>query len=69
MRRTYVFATLAACVGSLFYSYFNDSFFWVVNRSIGIVEGREQLRLYSVASTIAWAIGIVVLLILNAIFG
>lgn len=64
-----VFATLAACVGSLFYSYFNDSFFWVVNRSIGIVEGREQLRLYSVASTIAWAIGIVVLLILNAIFG
>lgn len=64
-----VFATLAACVGSLFYSYFNDSFFWVVNRSIGIVEGREQLRLYSVASTIAWAIGIVVLLILNALFG
>ena len=25
-----VFAALAACVGSLFYSYFNDSFFWVV---------------------------------------
>lgn len=64
-----VFAALAACVGSLFYSYFNDSFFWVVNRSIGITEGREQLRLYSVASTIAWAIGIVVLLILNALFG
>lgn len=64
-----VFAALVACVGSLFYSYFNDSFFWVVNRSIGITEGREQLRLYSVASTIAWAIGIVVLLILNALFG
>ena len=64
-----VFAALAACVGSLFYSYFNDSFFWVVNRSIGITEGREQLRLYSVASTIAWVIGIVVLLILNALFG
>ena len=64
-----VFAALAACVGSLFYSYFNDSFFWVVNRSIGITEGKEQLRLYSVASTIAWASGIVVLLILNAIFG
>jgi GntP family gluconate:H+ symporter len=46
-----------------------NSFFWVVNRSIGITEGREQLRLYSVASTIAWAIGIVVLLILNALFG
>ncbi|MBP7249681.1 MAG: GntP family permease, partial [Selenomonas sp.] len=64
-----VFAALAACVGSLFYSYLNDSFFWVVNRSVGITEGREQLRLYSVASTIAWAIGIVVLLILNALFG
>jgi len=64
-----VFAALAACGGSLFYSYFNDSFFWVVNRSIGITEGKEQLRLYSVASTIAWATGIVVLLILNAMFG
>ena len=64
-----VFAALAACVGSLFYSYFNESFFWVVNRSIGITEGKEQLRLYSVASTIAWATGIVVLLILNAMFG
>lgn len=64
-----VFAALAACVGSLFYSYFNDSFFWVVNRSIGITEGKEQLRLYSVASTIAWATGIVVLLIFNAMFG
>lgn len=62
-----VFAALAACIGSLFCSYFNDSFFWVVNRSIGIVEGREQLRLYTVASTIAWAIGIVCLLILNAV--
>ena len=62
-----IFSALAACVGSLFCSYFNDSFFWVVNRSIGIVEGREQLRLYTVASTIAWAIGIVCLLILNAV--
>ena len=60
-----VLAALAACVGSLFFSYFNDSFFWVVNRSIGITEGKEQLKLYSVASTIAWAVGIVILLILN----
>lgn len=60
-----VLAALAACVGSLFFSYFNDSFFWVVNRSIGITEGKEQLKLYSIASTIAWAVGIIVLLILN----
>lgn len=64
-----VFAALAACVGSLFFSYFNDSFFWVINRSIGITEGKEQLRLYSIASTVAWAVGIVVLLVLNMIFG
>ncbi|KDE61961.1 hypothetical protein FUSO6_07730 [Fusobacterium necrophorum DAB] len=49
--------------------YFNDSFFWVINRSIGITEGKEQLRLYSIASTVAWAVGIVVLLIINMIFG
>ena len=60
-----VLAARAACVGSLCFSYFNDSFFWVVNRSIGITEGKEQLKLYSVASTIAWAVGIVILLILN----
>lgn len=64
-----VFAALAACIGSLFFSYFNDSFFWVINRSIGITEGKEQLKLYSIASTVAWAVGIVVLLIINAIFG
>jgi GntP family gluconate:H+ symporter len=64
-----IFAALAACVGSLFFSYFNDSYFWVVNRSIGITEGKEQLRLYSVASTIAWAIGFIVLVIVNGIFG
>lgn len=43
--------------------------FWVINRSIGITEGKEQLRLYSIASTVAWAVGIVVLLIINMIFG
>ncbi len=64
-----LFAALGACVGSLFYSCFNDSFFWVVNRSIGITEGSEQLRLYSVSSTIAWAIGLIGLLILNGLAG
>ena len=62
-----LFAALGACVGSLFYSYFNDSFFWVVNRPLGITEGSEQLRLYSISSTIAWAIGLIGLLILNGV--
>ncbi|MDO5026967.1 MAG: gluconate:H+ symporter [Tissierellia bacterium] len=64
-----VFATLSATVGSLFFSYFNDSFFWVVNRTIGIEDAKEQIRGYSVISTIAWAVGFICLLIINAIFG
>lgn len=55
----------AACIGSLFFSYFNDSFYWVVNRLSGITETKEQIRVWSISTTIAWAIGFVELLILN----
>ncbi|AKL94393.1 gluconate permease GntP [Clostridium aceticum] len=64
-----VFAALAACVGSLIFSYFNDSYFWVVNRMLGIKDVKEQIRVWSVTTTIAWAVGLVGLLILNALFG
>ncbi len=57
----------AACVGSLFFSYFNDSFYWVTNRLMGISETREQIRVWSVTTTIAWATGFVVLMILNVV--
>jgi len=55
----------AACIGSLFFSYFNDSFFWVTNRLMGISETKEQIRVWSVTTTIAWATGFVTLMILN----
>ena len=55
----------AACIGSLFFSYFNDSFYWVVNRLSGITETKEQIRVWSVTTTIAWAVGLVEILILN----
>ena len=55
----------AACIGSLFFSYFNDSFYWVVNRLSGITETKEQIRVWSITTTIAWAIGFVELLVLN----
>jgi GntP family gluconate:H+ symporter len=55
----------AACVGALFFSYFNDSFYWVVNRLSGITETKEQIRVWSVTTTIAWAVGLVELLVLN----
>ncbi len=48
---------IACCVGSLFFSYFNDSYFWVVNRTLGVKEAKDQLIAWSVTSTIAWAIG------------
>lgn len=64
-----VFATLSACIGSLFFSYFSDSFFWVVNRTIGIIDAKEQMKVWSIPTTIAWAVGFVSLTIINAIFG
>ena len=60
---------LAACIGSLFFSTFNDSFFWVTNRLMGITETKEQVRTWSITTTIAWAVGFVVLLILHFGFG
>lgn len=63
------FAALAACIGSLVFSYFNDSYYWVVNRMLGIKEAKEQMKVWSVTTTIAWAVGIVTLLIINSIFG
>lgn len=57
----------AACIGSLFFSYFNDSFYWVTTRLMGITETKEQVRVWSFTSTIAWAVGFVELLILSFI--
>lgn len=56
---------VACCVGSLFFGYFNDSYFWVVNRTLGVSEAKDQLQIWSVTSTIAWAIGVVEVLILS----
>jgi gluconate:H+ symporter, GntP family len=66
---TPVFAALAACIGSLLFSYFNDSYYWVVNRMLGIKEAKEQIKVWSYTTTIVWAVGLVELLIVNAIFG
>lgn len=63
-----VFGALAACIGSLMFSYFNDSYFWVVNRMLGITDAKEQMQVWSVTTTIAWAVGLIGLLIISAIF-
>lgn len=56
---------VACCVGSLFFGYFNDSYFWVVNRTLGVSEAKDQLRIWSVTSTVAWAVGVIEVLVLN----
>lgn len=60
-----VFGAIACCVGSLFFSFLNDSMFWVVNRMLGVREVKEQILVWSIPTTIAWGIGIVEVLLLD----
>jgi len=55
----------ACCAGSLFFSYFNDSYFWVVNRTLGVTEVKDQIMTYSITSTIAWAVAFAEVMILS----
>jgi GntP family gluconate:H+ symporter len=64
-----VLAAQAACLGGLFFSYFNDSYFWVVNRLLGVKTAKHQLLVLSVPTTLGWATGLVALLIANAFMG
>lgn len=56
---------VACCVGSMFFGYFNDSYFWVVNRTLGVSEASDQMKIWSITTTIGWAVGVVEVLILS----
>ncbi len=58
-------AAVAAATGSLAFSYFNDSFFWVVNRMLGIRDVKEQIQVWSIPTTIMWGVGFIELLIVG----
>jgi GntP family gluconate:H+ symporter len=60
-------AAQAATMGSLFFGYFNDSLYWVVNRMMGIKDVKQQMIVWSIPTTIAWAIGLVGVLILDVV--
>lgn len=60
-----VLGALACCSGSFIFGYFNDSYFWVVNRLLGVSAVQEQLRVWSVTTTICWAVSCSILLIAN----
>ena len=62
-------AAQAATMGSLFFGYFNDSLFWVVNRMMGISDVKQQMIVWSIPTTIAWAIGATGVALLNLLFG
>jgi gluconate:H+ symporter, GntP family len=64
-----VMAAQACCVGSMCCAYFNDSYFWVVNRILGVKEARDQIRTWTVTTGLCWISSMIVLLIVNAIFG
>ncbi len=62
-------AAQAAALGAMIFSYFNDSLFWVINRMLGIKEVKEQILTWSIPTTLAWAVSLIMLLIVNAFFG
>lgn len=62
-----VLAAQAACLGSMAFSYFNDSLFWVVNRMLGVKNAAHQILTWSLPSTVAWGTSLVVLLIADIV--
>ncbi|PTX64679.1 GntP family gluconate:H+ symporter [Melghirimyces profundicolus] len=64
-----VLAAQGAALGSMMFSHFNDSMFWVANRMLGIKNVKEQLWTWSVPTTLAWAVSLVMLLLANGIVG
>ena len=64
-----VFAAQAAAIGSMVFSYFNDSYFWVVNRMLGVTNAKHQLLTWSVPTTLGWLSSLLTLLLFNAILG
>ena len=64
-----LFAAQAAAIGSFFFSYFNDSLYWVVSRMMGITEVKQQIISWSLPTAIAWATGGILIALTNLIFG
>ena len=56
---------MAIGAGAMTVSHANDSYFWVVNNLMGITETKEQIEVWSITSTIAWAVGFVMLIVLS----
>lgn len=64
-----VFVALSCAVGPVGFSHLNDSYFHIISRTLGITELSDQLKIWTLSSTIAWAIGASMVMILNLVFG
>ena len=64
-----LFAAQATASGAFFFSYFNDSFFWVANRMMGITDVKKQVVVWSVAICVPWGIAGTLIALLNLLFG
>jgi GntP family gluconate:H+ symporter len=64
-----LFAAQAAVIGSFFFSYFNDSLFWVVNRMMGITDVNQQIMTWSIPTSLTWAMGGILIALINLAFG
>lgn len=58
-----VLAAQAAALGAMVFSYFSDTMFWVVNRSLGITNTKEQIMVWSVPTTLAWGASLIAILV------
>ncbi|GAA1727233.1 GntP family permease [Isoptericola hypogeus] len=61
-------AAMACTAGSMVFSYFNDSYFWVVTRFTGL-EGTSALRAWSGITTAVWLGSLPLLFILSLVVG
>mgnify|MGYP001174277956 FL=1 len=63
------FVALACALGSLGFGHLNDSYFHIINRTLGMSRIPDQLMVWTVTTTIAWGVGATILLALNLFFG
>ncbi|MCT1776504.1 GntP family permease [Brachybacterium sp. p3-SID957] len=61
-------AVMACVAGAMVCSYFNDSYFWVVTRFLGL-EGTAALKAHSGLTTVMWAASIPLLFLLSLVLG
>ena len=59
-----IVAVFSCSIGAMFFSYFNDSFFWVFTRMNGI-SPQQGIQSWSIAITFGWGVGFICLVILN----